>query len=74
VASAPNAGTVFEIGYMIGQSKPAFEYTLNRRHYRQREGAANLENTFSGKTIQMLYSDAGKFYKSLARPLAIKNI
>lgn len=29
-------GTVYEVGYMIGQGKPAFGFTLDSRHYRER--------------------------------------
>ncbi len=32
-------GTVFEVGYMVGQGKPAFGFTLDHRHYRERAGA-----------------------------------
>ena len=34
-------GTVFEVGYMIGQGKRAFGFTLESRHYRERAGAAD---------------------------------
>ncbi|EMP56296.1 nucleoside 2-deoxyribosyltransferase [Marinobacter santoriniensis NKSG1] len=43
-------GTVFEIGYMIGQGKPAFGFTLNSRHYRERTGATDLDQL--GHTIE----------------------
>ncbi|MDY6799276.1 MAG: nucleoside 2-deoxyribosyltransferase [Pseudomonadota bacterium] len=36
-------GTVFEVGYMIGQGKPAFGFTLDSRSYRERAGAADLD-------------------------------
>jgi len=31
-------GTVFEVGYMIGQGKAAFGFTMEPRHYRLRAG------------------------------------
>ena len=37
-------GTVYEVGYMIGQGKPAFGFTLDSRHYRERAGATGLDN------------------------------
>ena len=37
-------GTVFEVGYMTGQGKPAFGFTLDRRHYRERAGATDLDD------------------------------
>ncbi|TYC57660.1 nucleoside 2-deoxyribosyltransferase [Marinobacter sp. BW6] len=37
-------GTVFEVGYMIGQGKSAFGFTLDSRHYRERTGAADLDD------------------------------
>ena len=36
-------GTVFEVGYMIGQGKPAFGFTLDSRSYRDRAGAADQD-------------------------------
>lgn len=36
-------GTVFEVGYMIGQGKPAFGFTLDSRPYRDRAGAADRD-------------------------------
>lgn len=36
-------GTVFETGYMIGQGKPAFGFTLDSRHYQERTGASDLD-------------------------------
>ncbi|AOY86787.1 nucleoside 2-deoxyribosyltransferase [Marinobacter salinus] len=36
-------GTAFEIGYMIGQGKPAFGFTLDSRHYRKRAGETGLD-------------------------------
>ncbi|MCM0612948.1 nucleoside 2-deoxyribosyltransferase [Marinobacter sediminum] len=32
-------GTVFEVGYIIGQGKPAFGFTLDNRNYRERAGS-----------------------------------
>ncbi|MFC4258122.1 nucleoside 2-deoxyribosyltransferase [Marinobacter lacisalsi] len=43
-------GTVFEVGYMIGQGKPAFGFTLDHRHYRERAGATDLDER--GHTIE----------------------
>ena len=43
-------GTVFEVGYMIGQGKPAFGFTLDSRPYRERAGAADLDER--GHTIE----------------------
>lgn len=43
-------GTVFEVGYMIGQGKPAFGFTLDRRHYRERAGSTWLDE--QGHTIE----------------------
>ena len=37
-------GTVFEVGYMIGQGKPAFGFTLDSRNYRDRAGAADQDD------------------------------
>ena len=36
-------GTVFEVGYMIGQGKAAFGFTMDCRHYRERAGAADRD-------------------------------
>ena len=36
-------GTVFEVGYMTGQGKPAFGFTLDPRHYRECAGAADRD-------------------------------
>ena len=43
-------GTVFEVGYMIGQGKPAFGFTLDNRHYRERAGSTGLDEL--GHTIE----------------------
>ncbi|MCL7943678.1 nucleoside 2-deoxyribosyltransferase [Marinobacter sp. ATCH36] len=43
-------GTVFEIGYMIGQGKPAFGFTLDSQHYRERAGATERDKL--GHTIE----------------------
>ncbi|WP_372926818.1 nucleoside 2-deoxyribosyltransferase [Marinobacter sp.] len=43
-------GTVFEVGYMIGQGKPAFGFTLDGRHYRERAGSTGLDDL--GNTIE----------------------
>jgi len=43
-------GTVYEVGYMIGQGKPAFGFTLDSRHYRERAGATDLDAM--GHTIE----------------------
>ncbi|NMT64350.1 nucleoside 2-deoxyribosyltransferase [Marinobacter orientalis] len=43
-------GTVFEVGYMIGQGKPAFGFTLDSRRYRERAGATGLDKL--GHTIE----------------------
>ncbi len=43
-------GTVFEVGYMVGQGKPAFGFTLDNRHYRERAGATALDEL--GHTIE----------------------
>lgn len=37
-------GTVFEVGYMIGQGKPAFGFTMDNRHYRERSGGAEQDS------------------------------
>ncbi|MDO6442870.1 nucleoside 2-deoxyribosyltransferase [Marinobacter sp. 2_MG-2023] len=37
-------GTVYEVGYMIGQGKPAYGFTLDSRHYRERAGATGLDD------------------------------
>jgi len=36
-------GTVFEVGYMIGQGKPAFGFTFDSRHYRERAGGTDRD-------------------------------
>lgn len=36
-------GTVFEVGYMIGQGKPAFGFTLDNRPYRERAGTTDRD-------------------------------
>jgi len=43
-------GTVFEVGYMVGQGKPAFGFTLDSRHYRERAGATGQDHM--GHTIE----------------------
>ena len=43
-------GTVFEVGYMIGQGKPAFGFTLDSQRYRDRAGATDLDEL--GHTIE----------------------
>ncbi len=43
-------GTVFEVGYMIGQDKPAFGFTLDSRRYRQRAGGTDRDEM--GHTIE----------------------
>lgn len=43
-------GTIFEVGYMIGQGKPAFGFTLDSRHYRERAGSTTLDEL--GHTIE----------------------
>ena len=43
-------GTVYELGYMIGQRKPAFGFTLDSRHYRERAGSDGLDE--QGHTIE----------------------
>lgn len=43
-------GTVFEVGYMIGQGKPAFGFTLDNRLYQQRAGATCQDEL--GHTIE----------------------
>lgn len=43
-------GTVFEVGYMIGQGKPAFGFTLDSRYYRERAGATDLDEL--GHTVE----------------------
>ncbi|WP_373002298.1 nucleoside 2-deoxyribosyltransferase [Marinobacter sp.] len=43
-------GTVFEVGYMIGQGKPAFGFTLDSSRYRKRAGATDLDEL--GHTIE----------------------
>ncbi len=36
-------GTVFEVGYMVGQGKLVFGFTLERRTYRERAGARDQD-------------------------------
>lgn len=36
-------GTVFEVCYMIGLGKPAFGFTMEHRHYRERAGATDRD-------------------------------
>ncbi len=36
-------GTVFEVGYMIGQGKPAFGFTMDNRSYRERAGSVDRD-------------------------------
>jgi nucleoside 2-deoxyribosyltransferase len=43
-------GTVYETGYMIGQGKPAFGFSLDSRCYRERAGATDLDEL--GHTIE----------------------
>ncbi|SHK27546.1 Nucleoside 2-deoxyribosyltransferase [Marinobacter antarcticus] len=43
-------GTVYEVGYMTGQGKPAFAFTLDSRHYRERTGSTGLDEL--GHTIE----------------------
>ncbi|WP_354445679.1 nucleoside 2-deoxyribosyltransferase [Marinobacter sp. MBR-99] len=43
-------GTVFEVGYMIGQGKLAFGFTLDSRLYQQRAGATGQDEL--GHTIE----------------------
>jgi nucleoside 2-deoxyribosyltransferase len=43
-------GTVFEVGYMTGQCKPAFGFTLDDRYYRERAGATERDEL--GYTIE----------------------
>jgi nucleoside 2-deoxyribosyltransferase len=43
-------GTVFETGYMIGQGKRAFGFTLDNRYYRERAGGTDLDKL--GDTIE----------------------
>ena len=43
-------GTVYELGYMIGQGKQAFGFTLDSRYYRERAGATDLDD--QGHTIE----------------------
>ncbi|MCR8913336.1 nucleoside 2-deoxyribosyltransferase [Marinobacter panjinensis] len=43
-------GTVFEVGYMIGQGKPAFGFTMDSRCYRERAGSSSLDEL--GHTIE----------------------
>lgn len=37
-------GTVFEVGYMIGQGKPAFGFTMDNRRYRDRAGSIDQDD------------------------------
>jgi len=41
---------VFEVGYMIGQGKPAFGFTLDNRRYRERTSATDRDE--QGHTIE----------------------
>ncbi len=41
-------GTVFEVGYMIGQGKPAFGFTTDPRTYFQRAGATAVDGNGHG--------------------------
>lgn len=43
-------GTVFEVGYMVGQGKPAFGFTLDKRPYYERAGSHVLDE--HGHTIE----------------------
>jgi nucleoside 2-deoxyribosyltransferase len=43
-------GTVYELGYMIGQGKPAFGVTLDSLPYRERAGSTDLDEL--GHTIE----------------------
>lgn len=43
-------GTVFEVGYMTGQGKPAFGFTLDPRRYRERAGGT--EHDAQGHLIE----------------------
>lgn len=43
-------GTVYEVGYMIAQGKPAFGFTLDSRPYRERAGATSQDHM--GHTIE----------------------
>ncbi len=43
-------GTVYEVGYMIGQGKPAFGFTLDNRYYRERAGSTELDDL--GHTVE----------------------
>jgi len=43
-------GTVFEVGYMIGQGKPAFGFTLDNRGYRERTSATDRDEL--GHTVE----------------------
>ncbi len=36
-------GTVFEVGYMTGQGKPAFGFTMDGRPYRERAGGGDRD-------------------------------
>ncbi|MBS3804772.1 MAG: nucleoside 2-deoxyribosyltransferase [Oleiphilaceae bacterium] len=45
-----DSGTVYEVGYMTGQGKPAFGFTLDSRRYRERAGSTNLDEL--GHTIE----------------------
>jgi len=46
----PIAGTVFEVGYIIGQGKPAFGFTLDNRRYRERTSATDRDEL--GHTVE----------------------
>ena len=41
--TSADPGTVYEVGYMIGQGKPAFGFTLDSRRYRERTGSTGLD-------------------------------
>lgn len=43
-------GTIFEVGYMIGQGKPAIGFTMDSRSYRERAGSADRDEL--GHTIE----------------------
>ena len=43
-------GTVFEVGYMVGQGKRAYGFTLDSRHYQERAGGTATDEL--GYTIE----------------------
>ncbi|MBB5321939.1 nucleoside 2-deoxyribosyltransferase [Marinobacter oulmenensis] len=43
-------GTVFEVGYMTGQGKPAVGFTMDHRDYRERAGGTDRDS--EGHTIE----------------------